>query len=419
MDTQRQIFTRTLGRTGGIPRKYPPGIVEPLSRTIDQARIAYDPQMLRKAFRAMERARAIAPNRRDIYAGLCRMAAEAGATRRLRREVGLLIERFGCSNDVAALAVSYASGPASAADPEGVVELLQVVNGAYRKGTELKAEIARLFCAVGNVDSAFHYVDQLCREQPEDAGALRNAMTLAAVRSDFAAACSLALRRYELTTEIVDLEQAAVCAFPDDTLLARRLYARVRSAPAYSATESPARWFFEEAVRRPPATSTKRFFTDSLFHLNFALFEADYQRNHDLISYYMHKASAFYVYGVHDSAAYYNLNLLRNVPSGELHLGYTALFNLAAEYYASGKHRLSYDRFLNLYKRGNGRSDVAVRYALAVNYEEFGDIRRARSHYRYVLNHPDEYYDRYFDLQELAAYRLKALRRDSHMELVR
>jgi hypothetical protein len=419
LDSRRQCFQRVFGRTGGIPRKYPVEIVEPFSRMVDRSRTAYDPQMLHKAFEAMERARAVAPNRRDIYLGLCRMAAEAGRTDRLVREVRLLVERFGCSHDVAELAASYAAGPASAADPRGAVALLGMVAEAYPDSAKLKAELGRLFGALGEIDSAYRYVREASRGEPDDSRILRNAVTLATVRGDFAAACSLALKRHDITADLSDLEQAAVCAFPYDTVLAHELYTRARTTPAYTAEDSPARWFFEEALTTSPAQAPKRFFTDSLFHLNFALFEADYRRNQDRISYYMHKASAFYAYGVHDSAAYYNLNLLRNVPSGDLTLGYTALFNLAAEYYASGKHRLSYDRFLNLYKRGNGRRDVAVRYALAVNYEEFGDIGRARSHYRYVVNHPDDHYERYYDLQELAAHRLRALRSGKRMELVR
>jgi tetratricopeptide (TPR) repeat protein len=271
------------------------------------------------------------------------------------------------------------------ADSEAVLQLLRTVIGDCPHQSRLFAELGKQFFARGELDSARHYLGRGEALGDLEPLMLQDALASAAMRGNFSGAADIALRRYEITDEITDLEQAAICAAAHDTARALRLYQQVTASPAYTDSTSIAHWFFDHAAPDSARTENRHFFSGKLFYLNFPASVARYRRNGDKRAYYLHKAGAFYAAGVYDSAAYYNLNLLRILDKGDP-LGYRTIFNLAAEYYAAGEYALSYTRFLDLYRHFGGASDPAVHFALALNYERCGDISRARSHFYYVIH---------------------------------
>lgn len=405
--TRRQHTIRLDDCTGGIPRKYPVDIVPARNTSAIRVVETFDNELADQAFASLYKARSLEPGRHDLHAPGCVMAATLGRTRLLASEVKTYVSIFGCDSVLAEIVADFSLERRSMENAEAVVQLLRTVIGDCPHQSRLLSELGKQFFAAGELDSARHYLGRGEALQDLEPLMLEDALAAAALRGDFSAATDIALRRYELTDEVIDLEQAAVCAAAHDAKRARRLYQRVKASPAFVESTSIAHWFFDNATGHGTKTLNRHFFSGELFYLNFPVSYARYRQSGDKRTYYLHKAGAFYAAGVYDSAAYYNLNLLRILDRGDS-LGYRTLFNLAAEYYAAGEYALSYTRFLDLYRHFGGAADPAVHYALALNYEKCGDISRARSHFYHVINTSAERY-RAYDLPARARERLRRL----------
>ena len=66
--------------------------------------------------------------------------------------------------------------------------------------------------------------------------------------------------------------------------------------------------------------------------------------------------------------------------------------------------------FLWMYKYLSGGRDLAVRYALAVNYEQFGDLYHAKEQYVHIINNADKLKKEEKNLKELSRLRLNNMR---------
>jgi hypothetical protein len=152
-----------------------------------------------------------------------------------------------------------------------------------------------------------------------------------------------------------------------------------------------------------------KLFDGNWFCLNFAMVAAARRIHRDDSQYYLHKAGLFYVCAMYDSAAFYNLQLLRWGQRKD-DLDYSTAFNLAAEYFASGEHLMSYLRFLDLYKYASGSRDAGVRYGLAMNCEAYGDRGQAVWHFQEVVARGKTKYEKYYPLRSLARQHLADLR---------
>ncbi|MBD3317017.1 MAG: hypothetical protein GF344_14605, partial [Chitinivibrionales bacterium] len=253
-----------------------------------------------RAFEALDRARQIEPNRRGIYLAACRMAAEAGLSAKLEFEISRILDRFGCGQDIVDLMVDFVRTQSGGDELQATLKTLGRIRRTCPGDHRISTEMGRLFWVTGRLDSAAHYLHESLREAPRNASVFKNAISLACASEDFAQAYTLALRLYEISQDPTDLEQAAVCAYAYDTAKANVLYRHVVGLPEYKDSASAARWFFEEALAKPLSEPRRSFFAGPLFHLNFALFAVDHQRNRDRAAYYLHKARAFYVHAVRE-----------------------------------------------------------------------------------------------------------------------
>ncbi len=404
----REVYRRE-HPTGGIPRKYPKYFVTPLSYKSAQVKVVYKNKLVEKAFAAMRKALSFEPDREDIYLGLCHMALEANQPDVLAYELKRYIRQFGKNDELIARVSEYSRKQNK---DSNMVNLLNTMYSWYPDNGDILAELAKYYYHAGILDSAYYFVMQGLDNDNRNPRVYEHAIRLASSKGDFAKACSLSMHCYSLSDNILYLEQAALYALTFDSTRAVGLYNKIVTLPGYVDSLSIIRDIFSDYLSDPKAEIVKKFFAGELFHCNFPLFEIRYKRDRDKVSYYQYKASAFYAYAMYDSAAYYNLNLIRSISYKDKQVA-SALFNLAAEYYALGKYSLSYHRFLDLCRFYKGGRDVAVRYALGLNCEQFGDLTNARRHYRYVLRHPNKKYNTTYQLQYLAGSRLKEIGKGS------
>jgi hypothetical protein len=396
--------------TGGIPRKYPDCFITPLSLRSAQVNVVYKNPMVEKAFEAMRKARFYEPDREDIYLSLCMMAVETNQPDVLAYEIKRYVQRFGKNNELIFLVADYSRKQDAFSENKDMVHLLNEMYAWYPNSGDIIAELAKYYYHAGIADSAYFFVLRALEYDEKNPKIYDHAIRLASSRGNFAKACSLSQYCYSLSENILYLEQAALYALAFDSTLAMELRNRIVTASDYIDSLSITRDIFNECLSEECPEISRKFFTGELFHCNFPLFEIRFKRDRDKVSYYQYKASAFYAYAMYDSAAHYNLNLLRSISYEDKKVAPT-LFNLAAEYYALGKYSLSYHRFLDLCRFYNGWVDAAVRYALGLNCEQFGDLTNAIQHYRYAATHPDKQYNEHYQLQQLAGNRLRELSR--------
>lgn len=412
--TRTQKVSYDFDRTGGIPRKYPQHLVSSQSRTNTYIQYIYDEQMLVKAFTAMKKARSLEPSRRDIYLGICRMAAQTEQGAVFFHEIDTMTRIFGWSEEIVSMVLDFMSMKKGGFDSGSVKMLLMKMLAVYPENSEVYTELGKYYFLKGELDSSYLYMLHALFYDAANNTAFKNAITLATIKNDYPAAARLALKKYEISNNPLYLEQAIIYTATFDSAWAHALYKKDTASFYYVDSLSICKWLYTQNQTASPPNSN--FYSGELFHLNLPFFELSYKKDNDKNAYYSNKASIFYVYGVYDSAAYYNLNLVRSLQWDDAE-SISALYNLAAEYYAAGEFTLSYYRFLDLYRFYNKKSDNAVRYALGLNHEIFGDVANAMKHYSYVVHHPDRYYNKTFNLGELASYRLNKLRRSATFAL--
>lgn len=390
------------GPTGGIPRKYPDYLRHPQLRFapgVSRGDSSVHP-LMHKAFSALRTARRFGADSVAVAAEICRMALAA-------HHIDYFIDE----------ALAMARGDTV---PDTLFHLTRrFLRRARTPGErirlrELVADLHRSHPDDLRVERLLDGADSIATNDTADLEALRTAVNVAMIEGDFARAAHLARARHRHSHELLDLEIAAICALAHDSVQAAALREKIVSSPDYADSLSVSRFLFDEHSGGSipgDSGSTLRVFSGELFCLNFPLFRIRYRRHRDRVALYLHKAAAFYVCGRYDSAAFYNLNLLRKL-SPDSDLGPRALFNLAGEYYAQGKYDLSYVRFMNLYRHFDGWKDPGVRYALGLVHEQLGDRVMARHHLSYAAENPEPYYERYYALSRRAAKRLRGLGRD-------
>ncbi len=400
-----EVHTRHVmnGKTGGIPRKYPEYVAPRGLRVDFHTFPVYNDNLLARAFASMRMARSLEPHRRDLYTGICHMAVQAHQPGVLAAELDSLLQRFPCDDEIVSMVTEYSKKNLLADNPALAIRLLKRTLRSCTDNQRIVSEIGRAYYTLGELDSAYRYTLSAHYLAPDDPEALNRAMRLSSIRGEYKAGARLALKRYAVTREAGDLEQAVLFSELSDSAASADLRARLSSAADFDSSSSL--YYRFKRLLDAGARDTV-YFSDSLYHLNFPLIEMRYRQSDDRITYYLHKAGAFYAVALYDSAAYYNLNLLRNL-NGERNLGLSAGFNLAAEYYASGRHMLAFQRFLKLYKYHPYPMDIDLHYALAVNYEIFGDIANARMHYRKVVRNKGDNREKAAELRRMAQYRLE------------
>lgn len=391
-------------RTGGIPRRYPECLLVQAPQRLLYTVEYYDEALLRRAFSAMHRALQCEPDRRDIWVGMCHMAAQAGRPAMLMEKVTFGCGRFACDSQIVNIATSLSRRYHTAPGDSSMIPVLRHLLTRAPAGM-VHAELARHFLALDRTDSAAAHLRRALAADSANTDAMATAVALAAFRGEFREAARVSELRYEVTRRLADLEQAVIFASAMDTARARSLTGRALDAGLEPDSSLLVQF---KAHLQMHLSQTPTFFEGEHLPLNYPLVEVALQYSHDTLTYYQHKAGLCYASAHYDSAAWYNLRLLRAQVRKE-GLDYATVFNLAAEYYASGEYLMSYVRFMDLYKHGGGRRDVGVRYGLAVNCDSYGDDGLAAFHYRYVSNRHRTNYERYWPLRTQADKRLAAL----------
>lgn len=410
LHSRSSIRKRINDKTGGIPRNYPAPIMECFSpRDVFHTHL-YNKELLEKAFSSMNTAKLLAPERLDVYFGICHIAAQTNQYAILFQEITLLLNKFGCSPNLLNLILNYISMYGETLESHSIIRLLHVLLQVKPDNPQLEINLSKYYYLSGDLDSAYYFSLKAFKHRPIDREILQNAITLAAIKGDFRQASQIAMKSYEIFTNITDFEQAIIYTLTYDSTLALQLQKRAEKKVSFIDSLSLSQWLFKKFSENNELNPTRKYFSGNLFHLNLPLNTIQYKRDNNKKTYYSNKAGIFYVYAQYDSAAHYNLILLRNIKNNT-HLGYSTLYNLAAEYYAAGEFRLSYFRFLDLYKYHNGNKDCAVRYALGVNYEEFGDLASAQEQYVYVMQRSNTYYSKNWNIQRDAQYRFNRIRR--------
>jgi len=408
LDSRSSKIIRINDKTGGIPRKYPEDLMPYIPNDVTHLTFVYNDKLLEKAFESMEKARFLEPERFDTYIGLYYMATQTGQLDVLSEEIHKSVSELGYKDKIENMVINTIITEGKSIDNAFKIKILQILLQMNPDNRVIETELSKYHYSAGNIDSSSYYTLKALHGDTINLKTLNNAITLASIKGNFKEASAFAQRKFKLSEKQTDLEQAVLYTFTYDSALAYSLQTRTKKLNYYNDSLSITTWLFTEPLDSE-AMLNKKYFSGDLFHLNLPLFSINYKRNMDKIEYYANKACAFYVYAIYDSAAYYNLNLLRNIKKDNI-LGYSALFNLAAEYYAAGEYRLSYFRFLALYKYYNGEKDCAVRYGLGVNYETFGDYANAIKEYTYVLQNSDDFNNNKYNLHDLAEYRLTRLR---------
>lgn len=392
-------------RTGGIPRRYPECLIEQTPARSMYIVESYSDELLRHAMASMHRALTVDPGRRDIWTAMCHMVAQAGRPDLLQDKIEWARGRFECDSQVVNMALELSSRYYTTEGDSAMIGLLRSLT-EHCGDAALRSAAAKHFLDAGRFDSASVYLRKALAIDDGDPAALGIAVSLASLRGEFAYAMKLCERRYQTTREPADLEMAAIFSIAAGEQSHHALTQQVAEAGIDSDSSLLRRFrgLLEKHARRDP-----EFFGGGRFALNFPLVALAFQNTRDTGAYYQHKAGLFYAQAVYDSAAYYNLRLLRwrNEREG---MDYSTAFNLAAEYYASGELLMSYVRFMDLYRYADGKADVGVRYGLAVNCESYGDLKSAALHYRYVSEHNRTRYEKFFPLRQMASQRLEQLR---------
>ncbi len=391
-------------RTGGIPRRYPEHIVRCRPRQLAFSYVKYDQYLLGLAFDAMYEALTLEPGRRDVWVTMCRMAAQAGRPDMLMKHLGWGMERFGIDSVAVQQVVDVSLTERDGSQDSTVADLLRLMAN-YAPSPVVYAELARFYNQVGDRGHATAYLREAASGDSLSPAVLRAALDMAASHGDFALAHQLAARLAQMSGTDEDRSIAAVFAFADTVSAGELRRARTESKRNASALAGPA----FQARLLSYLNDRPELFEDDRFCLNFAVLALARRLGDDDERHYVHKAGLFYVCAMYDSAAYYNLQLLRwHQRNSELK--YATAFNLAAEYYAAGQYLLSYLRFLDLYKYADGNRDSGVRYGLGMNCQAYGDRGQAVWHFQEVATRGRTKYDRYYPLRSLARQHLAQLR---------
>ncbi len=409
--TIRSLKTTVLyNRTGGIPRKYPSFLSAVKPYTTDAIAAQFNDSLLNEAFTALRYARTLSPGRKEIYWDLCTMAAQSGRSDILLQEVRRYAAPFGYSQKVKDLVYSYTQRIIKERADSNTIALLRnyISNNPADSKTHLL--ISDNFSFAGEVDSAFQYTLFALKHDSSNVALCRRAIKLATIRGDYAKASELARKCFQLSNNLSDLEQAAICSYAFDRFQGKIIYKEIKESPGYVDTLSISRWVFEDLLSLTNDSLGTHLFTGELFHLNFPLFYILYRQTSDQTSYFHNKAGAYYIHGLYDSAAYYNLKLIRTLKDN-MAIGNKAIYNLAAEYYASGKYLLSFQLFLWIYHYFHGWQDLAVSYGLGVNYERLGDYLRAKKYYRSIIKKANVNNKESKTLKDLALYRIKYIKK--------
>ncbi len=387
-------------RTGGIPRKYPIPLIPNNLRNYTYSRIRYNDPLVHDAFEALRSARRLEPGRYDLYLELCRMAVESERIAILEAEIDTITSRFGCTKELVDLVMGYVSVKDARYSSPELSRLLERLASYCPEASELNIEAGRRFLARGEIDSALSSCRRAHRAVPEDPRPLRIGAGLFMVKADYRSAAKLFVKAGEIADGHMEFARAAICAFAVDTVIARDLWHKSMDE---GVAEVP---LFKEVLEGTAGNrEDDRWFEGDNFYLNFPLSSIRLANSGDTLSFYGERAALFYACALYDSAQWCNLRQLRMMePDSEQ--GYSALFNLAAEHYATGNHLLSYQRLRNLYKMPRARRDPAVHYALAVNHETCGNRSGARRHYRLAMYHSRGKQTNGYDIARLACDRL-------------
>lgn len=406
-----QRIKETISRTGGIPRKYPHFLTSLKPKDwVNRIQQVFDKVMLDTAFTLMRHARSLEPKRKDISMGICQMAAKTGRTDILAHEVPAFVNKYGYTPELKKLIFDYIDQGWYDTGDSIAIHLLQEINQDTPDDTNPYVQLRNLFFLSGNLDSAFVYTLRALSYDSLNLSLFQKAISLATIKCDFSTASKLALKRYALSKELIDIEQATICAYAVNRMEGKILYSKVKEDPNFANSLSLTRWLFNDSLSPGNKNNRTHFFTGDLFHLNFPLFYINYRNDRNQLTYYHHKAGAYYTCELYDSAAFYNLMLLRSAKA-ESPVSNAAFYNLAAEYYAAGKYLLSYQRFLWIYEKLKGHRDLTVRYALAVCYETIGEYWNARKQYSYIIKHADRLDKNNKHLHELALYRFNNIKK--------
>jgi tetratricopeptide (TPR) repeat protein len=409
METRSHDVTYIINRTGGIPRKYNKSLIESKLFGANQVQTVFNDSLLDKAFASMRYARSLEPGREDIAMGICRMASETGRSDILAKEVTLYTSAFGYTQEIEKTIFDYVDRNWVMAADSSMILLLRNLTAYHPDEAKSYLLLSNYYFLSGNVDSAFAHARNALNCDRTNLYFHQKAITLAAIKCDFKEATELALRKYEVSKELLDLEQAAICAYAYDRFRGMFLYTKILKSESTRDSATISRWLFDEFIPNNNRLQQKNLFSGNLFHLNFPLFYITYRQDLDQIDYYHNMAGALFISGLYDSAAYYNLKLITSM--GKNHpLGYKALYNLAAEYFATGRYLISFQLFLWIYRYLGGWRDFSVIYALGVNYEQFGDFYHAKEQYTEIVNFRGKMSEENKNLRELAALRLNSLR---------
>ncbi|MBD3343933.1 MAG: hypothetical protein GF401_02585 [Chitinivibrionales bacterium] len=410
----RKVVTEvTVDPTGGIPRKYA-SYIEPARTLINKRYVRYyDDSLLQKAFIAVDKALSLIPDSNEIHEKKCRMAARAKRPDILAGCVAEYINRFGCDAGITELVYDFlGSSETESFDTSQVILLQKVMNPCPAapevEKENLQGEIAAWYLSRGKIDSAYSIICAAVNTDSSDTSLLSAAYKIACVKSDFGRAGEFALKRHAQTGRLFDLELAALATMACDTIQARQMFDRIKKSEEFNKNTSLCSHYYSSEKK----SVTPRFFSGEFIYLNFPVLEFHYKKSGDIINHHFNKAGLFYALSLYDSAGYYNLNLMRRIKTGHA-LSFNTLYNLAAEHYASGRYRLSHQRFLELYRYYHEKRDASVHYALAVTSEAIGDSGNARYHYKYVIRHArhDNKEDRL--VRKNAQYRLAAMKSKS------
>ncbi len=413
MQHQEKRIVRRSYSSGGIPRKYPAYLMmTPQVHETSFVTIEYNTPLIDTSFIATRRAREIEPDRIEIYWTLIRMAIEANRPDLLGYEVKLFVDHFGQSDSLRNSVISYARSEGVPSQSSDMIQLLGALFAWYPDNVDILTELGKYYYRAGKTDSAYHFYTRASTDEDKTIKMIEQNVRLASCNGRFSQACSLSLNIYALSKNLLHLELAAVFALAFDSVYAAKLHNDITSSPGYADSLSITSTLFTREYLMGRRKLKQKYFSGDLFYLNFPLFEVRYNRSRDRVAYFQDKAGAFFAFGMHDSSAYYNLNLLRTLSHKDKR-GESVLFNLAAEYYAAGKYRLSYYRFLDMCRFYKGKSDAAVRYALGLNCEQFGDFTNAKRHYRWVAKYSSKKYNEEYQLQHHAQNRLKDLQKDN------
>ena len=408
MDSRSQDVKYIINRTGGIPRKYNKNLLESKLLGVNRLQTVYDDSLLDMAFASMEYARSIESGK-DISMQICRMSSETGRSDVLAREVTLFTSQYGYTKEIEKLVFDYVDHKWGMAADSSMIDLLRNLTAYHPDESKSYMLLSNYYFLSGNVDSALVYTRHALNCDRKNLYFHQKAITLASIKCDFAEATELALQRYEISKELIDLEQASICAYAYDRFKGMFLYTQVLKSENAKDSSTISRWLFDEFIPSHDTLNHKNLFNGDLFHLNFPLLYITYRKDLDQIGYFHNKAGALFISGLYDSAAYYNLKLITSMKKNHP-LGYKALYNLAAEYFATGRYMISFQLFLWIYKYLDGWRDFSVIYGLGINYEQFGDFYHAKQQYTEIVNNSGKLKEKDKNLEELARLRLNAIR---------